>query len=113
MTPPTCYVCGNPIKDKAVGIGQGLFRHPSKCRPGNLFYHDWMADSLFGAVHHPPSSSPLECTARLIAPYRYYEAASILLEDFVLKGTFREVFFFNYIQSLKTKLSAIYPEAPP
>ena len=28
-----CYVCGNEIKSNPLYIGQGLYRHISKCKP--------------------------------------------------------------------------------
>jgi hypothetical protein len=38
MDAHTCYVCGGTIREGALGIGQGLYRHPSKCEPGSEAY---------------------------------------------------------------------------
>jgi len=35
---PICYVCEKPIRENALYIGQGLYRHPSKCTPGGKVY---------------------------------------------------------------------------
>ena len=32
---PTCYVCGGEIRENALSIGQGLYRHRSSCEPGS------------------------------------------------------------------------------
>ena len=40
---PTCYVCGRPIRENALRVpgpapGEGLWRHPSRCKPGSAAY---------------------------------------------------------------------------
>ena len=44
--PIGCYVCGNEIKEGAVYIGQGKYRH-KRCKPGTKRWID------AGAGHDP------------------------------------------------------------
>jgi hypothetical protein len=39
----SCYVCGKAIKGAGQYVGQGLWRHKSKCRPGS---DAWLRSSV-------------------------------------------------------------------
>ncbi len=39
----TCYVCGGPIRENPLYIGQGKYRHRSKCAPGS---EQWMRSEV-------------------------------------------------------------------
>lgn len=49
MPLPTCYVCGGPIRGKALYISKGLYRHPSRCGPGSQRY---MQDPALAALYN-------------------------------------------------------------
>lgn len=39
----TCYVCHGPIRENPLYIGQGRYRHRSKCAPGS---EGWMRSEI-------------------------------------------------------------------
>ena len=56
---PVCYVCGNAVRENAVYIGQGLYRHPSRCKPGSKRYMENKALlRLYRRTPHRPPVGP-------------------------------------------------------